>query len=97
MLFRSPHDGKIVVSTSLDVAERRVRVTVEDNGCGIATAHLDKVFVPFFTTKGDRDGTGLGLAIVKSILDGQGGGIRVESEPGRGARFELDLPAWQRT
>jgi two-component system NtrC family sensor kinase len=89
-------DGRIVVSTSLDVAERRVRITVEDNGSGIAAAHIDKVFVPFFTTKGDRQGTGLGLAIVKSILDGHGGGIRVESEVGHGARFVLELPAWQR-
>jgi signal transduction histidine kinase len=89
-------DGRITVSTFLDLAERRVRVVVEDNGSGIASAHIGQVFVPFFTTKADRQGTGLGLAIVKSILDGHGGDIRAESEAGCGARFVLELPAWQR-
>jgi two-component system NtrC family sensor kinase len=89
-------DGLIIVTTSFEPAERRVRIVVEDNGCGIAPEHLRQVFLPFFTTKGDRHGTGLGLSIVKSILEGHDGAIRVESEPGRGARFVLELPAWQR-
>jgi signal transduction histidine kinase len=75
---------------------RRVRVTVEDNGSGIAREHLTQVFVPFFTTKGDRHGTGLGLSIVKSILEAHDGDIHVESEPGSGARFVLELPVWTR-
>jgi len=54
------------------------------------------VFLPFFTTKGNRHGTGLGLSIVKSILEGHDGAIHVESQPGRGASFVLELPAWQR-
>ena len=89
-------DGLIVVTTSLDPATRRVHIVVEDNGSGIAAEHLRQVFLPFFTTKGNRHGTGLGLSIVKSILEGHDGAIHVESHPGRGASFVLELPAWQR-
>ena len=88
--------GLIIVTTSLEPSTRRVHVVVEDNGSGIASEHLPQVFLPFFTTKGHRHGTGLGLSIVKSILEGHDGAIRVESEPGRGARFVLELPCWQR-
>jgi signal transduction histidine kinase len=88
--------GRISVRTWLDPTLRRVKVIVEDNGAGIASENLRQVFLPFFTTKGDRHGTGLGLSIVKSILDGHEGSIHVESEPGCGARFVLELPVWQR-
>jgi signal transduction histidine kinase len=88
--------GCLTVSTSLVAASRRVRVTVEDNGTGIAPEHLGQVFVPFFTTKGDRHGTGLGLSIVKSIVESHNGEIGVESEPGKGTRFVLELPVWSR-
>jgi signal transduction histidine kinase len=88
--------GLVVVTTQVDGGARRVRVVVEDNGSGIAREHLAQVFVPFFTTKGDRHGTGLGLSIVKSILEAHDGEIHVESEPGSGARFVLELPVWTR-
>jgi signal transduction histidine kinase len=88
--------GQVVVTTLVDAGSRRVRVVVEDNGSGIALEHLSQVFVPFFTTKGDRHGTGLGLSIVKSILEAHDGEIHAESEPGRGARFVLELPVWSR-
>jgi signal transduction histidine kinase len=89
-------DGRIEITTSLEPAERRVRIVVEDNGSGIAAEHLGQVFLPFFTTKSERQGTGLGLSIVKTILEGHGGAITVQSDPGHGARFVLELPAWQR-
>ena len=88
--------GLVVVRTCLDSTLRGVKIVVEDNGAGIASENLDQVFLPFFTTKGERQGTGLGLSIVKSILDGHGGSIHVESDPGAGARFVLELPVWQR-
>jgi signal transduction histidine kinase len=89
-------DGLVTVATSFAAASRRVRVVVEDNGTGIAAEHLGRVFVPFFTTKGDRHGTGLGLSIVKSIVENHDGEIAVESEPGKGARFVVELPTWSR-
>jgi two-component system, NtrC family, sensor kinase len=88
--------GSVALSTSVDAPARRVRVEVRDNGAGIPPENLSQVFVPFFTTKGDRHGTGLGLSIVRSIVLSHDGDIRVESEPGLGAVFVLELPAWQR-
>jgi signal transduction histidine kinase len=90
-----PEGGSVVVRTSLLAPLPRVLIEVEDNGTGIAQEHLQHVFVPFFTTKGDRNGTGLGLSIVKSIVERHGGEIRVESEPGKGTRFLIDLPVWR--
>jgi signal transduction histidine kinase len=92
----APGGGHVIVTTSLDPATRRVRVVVEDDGTGIAAEHLGQVFLPFFTTKGDRQGTGLGLSIVKSIVESHDGSIAVESDPGKSTRFVLELPAWQR-
>jgi signal transduction histidine kinase len=70
-----------------------VRVSVEDNGHGIAPAHLPRIFEPFFTTRGAGSGTGLGLSIVRSILEAHGARVRVTSTEATGARFEIDLPA----
>jgi two-component system NtrC family sensor kinase len=70
----------------------RIFVRVVDNGAGIAPAHLERIFDPFFTTKEVGVGTGLGLSTSFNIVRAHGGKIRVESEPGRGARFELELP-----
>ncbi|MBI5534810.1 MAG: PAS domain S-box protein [Deltaproteobacteria bacterium] len=68
-----------------------VRVTVEDHGDGIPREHLDKIFIPFFTTR-DK-GTGLGLAVVYSIVANHDGHLDVQSEPGRGSVFRFWLPA----
>jgi signal transduction histidine kinase len=68
-----------------------VRLSVEDTGIGIAPEHLTKIFSPFFTTK--HRGTGLGLAITRSIVEKHHGSIAVESTPGRGTRFILELVA----
>ena len=70
-----------------------VFVVVRDTGQGIAPEHLGRVFDPFFTTKPAGAGSGMGLAISRSIVSEFGGEIRVESEPGRGARFIVRLPS----
>jgi signal transduction histidine kinase len=69
-----------------------VSLEVEDSGSGIKPEHLPKVFDAGFTTKRVGVGTGLGLAISQRIVEEHGGRIRAESEPGRGARFVVDLP-----
>ena len=69
-----------------------VRVTVEDDGPGIPTGLQGHVFEPFFTTRGAGDGKGLGLAIAYSLVRGWKGDLSVDSEPGRGAIFEILIP-----
>jgi len=68
------------------------RLIVEDGGAGMTEETLEKVFLPFFTTKDVDEGTGLGLAVVHGIVTSHGGSIDVESQLGQGARFEIRLP-----
>ncbi|MEO7600192.1 MAG: ATP-binding protein [Opitutus sp.] len=70
-----------------------VVVTVRDTGTGIAPEVMDHIFEPFFTTKKQGAGTGLGLATVHGIVASHGGFVKVISEPGAGATFEVCLPA----
>jgi len=70
-----------------------VSLTVRDDGCGMDAETRARLFEPFFTTKNPGAGTGLGLAMVRRIVDGAGGKIEVESEPGRGTCIEVFFPA----
>lgn len=70
----------------------RARLVMEDTGPGIPPADLERIFEPFFSTKVERGGTGLGLSISRDIVHRHGGEITVESEPGRGTRFVVELP-----
>ncbi len=74
------------------VVNGRIEARVTDSGPGISAEALPHVFEPFFTTKKDGKGTGLGLSMCYGIMEGHGGGIRVGTDPGRGATFILDLP-----
>ncbi|MEZ6184508.1 MAG: ATP-binding protein [Planctomycetota bacterium] len=73
-------------------ADERVVLEVEDDGPGIPEEVLPRIFEPFFSTKGS-EGTGLGLSVVHGIVLSHGGSVRVDSSPGRGATFRLELPA----
>ena len=80
--------GAVTVKTR--AAGGTAEVAVIDRGSGIEPRNIDAIFNPFFTTK--PQGTGLGLAIVSKIVDGHGGKITVESEPGKGSIFRVLLP-----
>jgi PAS domain S-box-containing protein len=103
-----PNGGRLLLSaenaedarnqgTPHGVAPRHfIRLVVTDTGIGMDSATQARIFEPFFTTKGPSQGTGLGLASVYGIIQSHGGTITVESEPEKGARFTLLLPATDR-
>ncbi|MGQ9750037.1 hybrid sensor histidine kinase/response regulator [Desulfosoma sp.] len=69
-----------------------IQLSIADLGLGIPRAIQERIYEPFFTTKGPDKGTGLGLAIVYSVIKRFGGGITCESESGKGTRFDLYFP-----
>jgi two-component system NtrC family sensor kinase len=83
--------GRIQIATQ-GVADA-IRITIEDNGPGISQENVAKIFNPFFTTKPVGKGTGLGLSLCYGIIREHGGSITAQSEPGKGARFVIELPA----
>lgn len=86
--------GTITITTSSH--GNRVRISIKDTGCGMIQEQLDKVFMPFFTTKEVGKGTGLGLSVSYGIVRGLGGEIEVESTKGVGTTFTLVLPVKQK-
>lgn len=83
-LQASEAGSKVVVGASM------AGVWVQDSGSGMSDDQVQRLFSPFFTTK--PQGTGLGLSTVKKIVDAHKAHIRVQSEPGRGTRFEIEFP-----
>jgi CheY-like chemotaxis protein len=85
-----PQGGRITIASRTVDAE--AEITVTDQGHGMSPEVLDRVFEPFFSTKGDR-GYGLGLAVCQSIADRHGGRLSARSTEGAGSTFTLRLPA----
>jgi len=83
-------DGTITLGTGLE--NGRLRISIRDDGEGIDSEYIDKVFEPGFTTKGVGVGTGLGLAICYRIIQDHGGQISVSSRPSVGTTFMIFLP-----
>src|SRR6185369_10861881 len=82
---------QVIVQSELDPAQKAWRISVTDNGTGIADKHRERVFQPFFTLK--RNGTGLGLALVQKIIVFHNGRIVVGASPAGGASFLITLPS----
>ena len=86
-------DRRITVAMASLPDSDQVQVKVSDNGVGIPPEDVEKVFEPFFSTKGVGEGTGLGLAIVYGIVQAHGGTITCESTLKKGTTFTITLPA----
>ncbi len=104
-----PEGGVITIATALkekaaeapavypcQPPDAHVLLTVKDTGTGIPREALDKIFVPFFTTKAEGKGTGLGLAMVYGIVKSHKGEILVRSREGEGTTFEIYFPTAER-
>jgi two-component system NtrC family sensor kinase len=90
-------EGHIIVKTrsvkQIGAPEQQmVEISVQDNGCGIPQANLQRIFDPFFTSKEVGKGTGLGLSVSYGIVKAHGGKISVESTVGEGTVFNIQLP-----
>lgn len=101
--IQAMHDGgaiHVMLSREQELATSRfgerkgdyLCVKIKDEGEGIPSESLDKIFLPFFTTKRMGEGTGLGLSIANDIVREHGGWLDVESEPGKGSCFSIYLP-----
>jgi signal transduction histidine kinase len=86
----SPADS--IVSIEAHAVENMVRVSVGDQGPGIPSDQLERVFDRFHQLAGAKKGSGLGLTICRALIEQQRGRIWAESEPGRGARFHFEVP-----
>jgi two-component system, NtrC family, nitrogen regulation sensor histidine kinase NtrY len=83
-----PQGGTLTLRTRDE--DGKVLIEVADTGSGLTRDECARIFTPYYTSK--QNGTGLGLAIVQSVVSDHGGRIRVQSEPGRGTTFVIELP-----
>jgi signal transduction histidine kinase len=80
----------VTIGSAGNLSKARARIVITDHGSGMDEKTRGRLFEPFFTTK--KRGTGLGLSIARQIVDSHGGTIEVESEPGKGTSFSVELP-----
>lgn len=85
-----PEGGTLTISTERSI--NSITMKVKDTGVGMTKEQIDKIFIPFFTTKDINEGTGLGLPVVLGIVQSHGGYIDVESIPGEGSTFVVKFP-----
>lgn len=87
-----PNGGTLTVDVAADAELGQGSITVQDEGVGIPSEELERIFEPFVTTKHVGEGTGLGLSVAHGIVKDHGGHIDVVSAPGQGSRFTVRLP-----
>jgi len=90
-----PEGGDLRICTktgAMPGGDIALRLEVADSGSGMSKELIEQAFDPFFTTKG-MEGTGLGLSVVLGIIEQHNGTVEIDSEPGRGTRFIIQLPA----
>jgi signal transduction histidine kinase len=87
-----PHGGTLTISGEIDESADLIYLAVADTGCGIDPEVLPRIFEPFYSTKTDGKGSGLGLPMVYGIIREHHGDVEVESEPGKGSAFRIQLP-----
>jgi signal transduction histidine kinase len=85
-----PEKGTIRINSFMDKKHRHVIVKIADNGNGIPTSNISKIFDPFYSTK--RNGTGLGLAVSYGIIRNHNGTIKATSKQGQGTQLEICIP-----
>jgi signal transduction histidine kinase len=91
-LHAMPGGGHLRIDMDVGTGREEAAVVFSDTGQGIPRENLNRIFDPFFSTRGNGDGTGLGLSISHRIIQNHGGRIDVESEVGRGSCFRVFLP-----
>jgi signal transduction histidine kinase len=91
-LREAPAPRRLSLTTRTHPARRSISLEVADTGPGIPPAVQARLFEPFFTTKPAGHGTGLGLALCQEIVENHDGTICLQSQPGRGTVFHLELP-----
>ena len=87
--------GGVIAVTLADGGDGSATISVEDNGTGISSENMEKIFSPFFTTKPVGKGTGLGLSVCYGIIQQMGGKMEVDSRIGIGTTFSITLPVSQ--
>jgi PAS domain S-box-containing protein len=87
-------NGDLMITVRVRMAEDVVTLEVIDTGCGMDEATKNKVFNTFFTTKG-LEGNGLGLLVTRKLVSAHGGTVSVDSQPGEGSTFTIELPKSQ--
>jgi len=86
-----PGTGAVTLSCAYDAESESVRIQVRDNGMGISAQNRQRLYEPFYSTKGLK-GTGLGLVVTRKIVEEHEGRIDVQSKPGEGTTFTITLP-----
>jgi signal transduction histidine kinase len=79
-----------LIEVQADEKDKKIVISVQDNGAGIDAENLDKIFIPFFSTK--KTGSGIGLSLSKQIMRLHRGSIHATSEPGKYTTFHLEFP-----